>query len=112
MSDITLYRATLFMESAEDFSQDPDLIEQWLKRWTPSASLVKETEYTWEVEAPLAALAELPRRMFLDGEGNTYPFAQNGEVHPAWQNHFDDGKARPGFGGRRPNKSLERTGER
>ena len=112
MSETSQHRAALFMESAEDFSQDPAVIERWLQRWNGSARLLRETEYTWEVEASLAALAELPRRMFVSGTGTTYPISPEGKIHAAWNDHFDDGRALPGFGGRPPNKSLERTRDR
>jgi hypothetical protein len=66
--DISRHRAELYMESSEDYHQDPIIIERWLKKWASSAILVKETEYTWQMEAPLAALLELPRRMFIHSD--------------------------------------------
>jgi hypothetical protein len=99
------------MESSEDYHQDLILIERWLERWATSATLAKDTEYTWQVEAPLTALSELPRRMFIHTDWATYPISKAGVLHDAWNEHFDDGKGLPGFGGRTPNKSPGRTCE-
>jgi hypothetical protein len=111
LTDITRYRATLFMESSDDPIADRTCIGGWLKEWGTSVALENETEYTWEVEGPLVALRELPRRMFLHSSWATYPVSQTGAFHEQWASHFDDGKALPGFAGLPPNTSLERTRE-
>ena len=112
MTDITRHRATLYMESSDDSAGDGALFDGWLRKWKPSAALAKTTEYHWDVEAPLVALRELPRRMFTLSEWATYPAAQKGSIDPSWTDHYDDGRGLPGFGGRPPNTSLERTRER
>jgi hypothetical protein len=81
------------MESTDNYQQDADLFDRWLQKWTPSAILVKQSEYTWQVEAPLVALTELPRRMFLLSDWATYPALPAGGVHDAWRDHFDDGES-------------------
>jgi len=93
--DITRHRATLFGEAGADFHMNAVLIEGWLKKWTPAASLAKQDEYCWNVEAPLVALQELPRRLFMHSDWSTYPLSRDGVEHPDWQNHFDDGVAVP-----------------
>jgi len=109
MTDISRQRASLYMETSDDPDADSALFDRWLNKWSPTALLVKTTESSWDVEAPLVALLDLPRRMFMTSEWATYPLAQTGAMHASWTEHFDDGRGLPGFGGRSPNTSLERT---
>ena len=97
------------MESSDDPRSDRARIDRWLSQWGNAVLLDKETEYTWELEAPLVALRELPRQMFITSDWATYPISPAGDAHEEWASHFDDGKALPGFNGWPPNKSLERA---
>jgi hypothetical protein len=92
VSGITGQRATLY-GGVDAYRDNACLIEQWLKKWELVASLRNQDEYCWDVEAPIAALQELPRRLFAVSDWSTYPLSIGGTEHPLWRDHFDDGAA-------------------
>jgi hypothetical protein len=92
LNDITRHRAYLYVDHSDDPYSDGDAITRWAKKWGSSVVNVDAREYGYYIEAPIVALQELPKRLFSQGTGTTYPIRPDGVEHLAWSNHFDDGK--------------------
>jgi len=60
-------KATIFVEHLED-AADFDLVSEWLEKWKDSVHVESYStggwEHLWDIEAPDAALAELPQSFF------------------------------------------------
>ena len=87
-------RCTLFADHPDDDSADVDAVLAWHERWGKSVKVVDYStggsEHLWNVEAPLNALQELPKRFFRSSAWAEYPSTLGGEPHPLWAVHPDD----------------------
>jgi hypothetical protein len=88
---------TLFALDPDDTPSEPRRkVEAWLTKWRDAARVANRSgggwEHCWDVEAPLSALRELPKRLFCISDWATYPAPLDGPTHKAWESHFDDEK--------------------
>ena len=90
-------RATLFLMDPDD-RPPPEfhLVQAWFEKWK---GVVKEVHYSsggwehcWDVEGPLVAFRDIPKRLFCLSDWANYPQPLQGPVHKSWATHFDDGK--------------------
>jgi hypothetical protein len=60
----TTKRITVYIDHA-DSSTDADWMEAWFAKWGPAARIENEStggwEHTWDIEAPVEAVAEIPQ---------------------------------------------------
>jgi hypothetical protein len=91
-------KSTLFADHPDDDSSDFHLVRAWIERWSDSVTVVDYStggwEHLWNVDAPLAALKELPKRFFCQSAWADYPCVVGGDYHPAWESHPDDATGR------------------
>ena len=87
-------KSTIFADHPDRNSADFDLVRAWLERWRDSVRVADYStggwEHLWNVDAPLNALKELPKRFFCASEWAEYPSTIGGKDHPAWDAHLDD----------------------
>ena len=89
-------RVTLFvMHPGEGPPPDQVLVLDWLKKWDGVVTLTHHStggwEDCWDIEAPLIALREIPKRLFCLSDWATYPQTLTGPAHKGWRAHYDDG---------------------
>ena len=90
-------RATLFADDPGETRSEPfRKVEAWLEKWREAVRIENYSsggwQHCWDVEAPLGALKELPKRLFCFSDWATYPSPLGGAPHAAWASHYDDGK--------------------
>jgi hypothetical protein len=81
-----------------DDGSPPDLVlvSGWLEKWKGTVSVKNYStggwEHCWDVESPLVALRDIPKRLFCLSDWANYPQQLQGPIHKSWATHFDDGK--------------------
>ena len=90
------WRITLFADHPGNDATDYLFVLAWLERWPNSVRVERCStggwEHVWDIEGPLEALKEVPKRFFCASAWADFPSSVGGVDHPAWATHLDDGK--------------------